>query len=118
MRTRTPLCLAVLVALLVLGSSAASASAAVRTASVSLPAPYQPPSLSAQTPVVDTEPYLHTATISYDDVAGSVTGSMSLYDPSYWASQDSTGGRFRQLEFGHDPRDRLHHCQRDAHGFE
>lgn len=70
---------------------AASASAAVRTASVSLPAPYQPPSLSPQTPVVDTEPYLQTAAISYDDVAGTVTGSMSLYDPGYWASQPAPG---------------------------
>lgn len=73
---------------------AGPALAAVRTASVTLPAPYQLPSLVPVTPVVDTEPYLHTATVSYEDVAGSVTGSMSLYDPSYWASQDSTGRRF------------------------
>ena len=71
---------------------AGTASAAVRTASVTVPAPYQLPSLV--TPVVDTEPYLHTAAVSYDDGAGIVTGSMSLYDPSYWASQDSTGGGF------------------------
>jgi hypothetical protein len=68
---------------------AGSAYAAVRTAAVSLLAPYQPPSLSAVTPVVDTEPYLDTASISYDDVAGAVTGSMSLYDSSYWVNQST-----------------------------
>jgi len=65
------------------------ADAAVPTKAITVAPPYQPPTLSPETPVVDTEPYLHTASIAYDDVAGTVTGTFSLYDPQFWANQSA-----------------------------
>jgi hypothetical protein len=75
--------LVVVVAALVAVSSP-PASAAIRQLAVSWAAPPQLPSITPEPPVVDTSPYIHTASVAYDDSSGAVTGSFSLYDPSYW----------------------------------
>jgi hypothetical protein len=55
-----------------------------RQLSVGWPAPSQPPSLNPQPPVVDTQPYMQAASISYDYATGTVTATMGFYDPGYW----------------------------------
>ena len=68
-----------------------SASAAIRTATLTLAAPMQPPSLVPEPPIVDDTPYPDTMSVSYDDAAGSVTGAGSFFDPAYWSSNPAPG---------------------------
>jgi hypothetical protein len=51
---------------------------------VSWVAPSNAPSLNPQAPAADSEPFIHTANVSYDPTSGTVTGSISLYDSPYW----------------------------------
>lgn len=68
---------------LVAGASPATADTP-RQGSASWAAPSQPPSLNPAPPVVDDQPYMKAASVTYDYATGTVTTTMGFYDPGYW----------------------------------
>jgi hypothetical protein len=62
----------------------AQAHAALRTGSISFLAPTNPPSFDPQIPATEKSPAVDTFTVAYDDVAGTVTATMRLFEPAFW----------------------------------
>ena len=70
----------------------AQAQAAPRTGSISFAAPTNPPSFDPQRPATEQAPAVDTFSVAYDDVAGTVTATMRLYEPTFWGIKTPGAG--------------------------
>jgi hypothetical protein len=94
---------AIVLAIAILALSAGTAWADVYEESSQEAAPKAPPSFVAERPIEQQAPFLRTFGARYDSTAGTLTVSIGVFDPEYWApiidagaslSIASTGGNF------------------------
>lgn len=62
----------------------AAAEATVRSVTFTYDRPAQPPSLTPEPPITQTQAYVQSVSVRYDDRAGTLQAHMTVYDAAFW----------------------------------
>jgi hypothetical protein len=75
---------AALLTVLIFTAFPAASFATVRTGTIGWVAPETPPSLAPRLPETQTNEYIDTIAVAYDDQAGTLTFDITIYDAAHW----------------------------------
>jgi hypothetical protein len=95
------------IALLVALAAPASASGAIRSVSATYPSPTPPPAITPQPNPAESEPYLSSSTVSYDE-AGALTVAVAFHYPAIWREAGAISYSLRSKCDGDGPSEVLY----------